>query len=284
MALIGCFVTPHPPIIVPEVGGAQLIEAQATVNAMREAGERTAALAPDTIVLLSPHAPSASHQMGVSLASSYKGSLAFFRAPDVRIESAGDPALGEAIMAQAEKRGIPAVVTASPAEVVDLDWGAMVPLVYLMSGLPEPCRLVLLSFSQLSLGEHTRFGEAVGWTLLAASQRVLYVASGDLSHRLIPGAPAGFDPRGVQFDRTIVEFFGTGEWDRLMSIHPGLAAAAGECGYRSLAVLSGVVAAATSAGATTKNRVLSYEGPFGVGYLVGEVEVTETSHERGTAE
>ncbi len=37
MTLVGCFVTPHPPIIVPEVGGAQVREAQSTFEAMREA-------------------------------------------------------------------------------------------------------------------------------------------------------------------------------------------------------------------------------------------------------
>lgn len=274
MTLIGCFVTPHPPIIVPEVGGAELMEADPTVQAMREAGRRTAELTPETIVLLSPHAAMAGHQMGVSFASSYKGSLAFFRAPDVRLECEGDPELAEVIMAQVKQRGIPVAATASRAEVVDLDWGALVPLLYLTEGLAESFKLVLLSFSQLNCEEHQRFGEAVGRALLDAPERILYVASGDLSHRLIPGAPAGFDPRGQQFDRAVVEFFGSGDWDRLMSIHPGMAAAAGECGYRSLAVLSGVAAAAAGAGGTTKNRVLSYEGPFGVGYLVGEVRVS----------
>ena len=63
-----------------------------------------------------------------------------------------------------------------------------------------------------------------------------------------------------------------------------MAAAAGECGYRSLAVLSGVIAAAEAGGARTQNRLLSYEGPFGVGYLVGEVEITEAAQTLGTAQ
>lgn len=283
MTLIGCFVTPHPPIIVPEVGGAQLMEAQPTVCAMEELRQRTAELAPDTIVLLSPHAPLAAHEMGVSLASSYQGSLDFFRAPGVRVECEGDRALGAAIKAQAEKWGIPTGVTATDGEEAELDWGSLVPLVYLMGGLTSPCRLVLLSFSQLSIQEHRRFGEAAGLAMIESEARVLYVASGDLSHRLIPGAPVGFDPRGVQFDRAIVEFFGSDDWDRLMSIHPGMAAAAGECGYRSLAVLAGVVATA-AAGVETRNRVLSYEGPFGVGYLVGEVELSKPAEKRGITE
>ena len=87
MTLVGCFVTPHPPIIVPEVGGPEVARAQPTVLGMSAVRERTAALAPDTIVLLSPHAPTGSQQMGVSLASSYQGSFAYFRAPGVRVES-----------------------------------------------------------------------------------------------------------------------------------------------------------------------------------------------------
>lgn len=284
MTLIGCFVTPHPAIIVPEVGGAQIREAQSTVDAMREAGGRAAELAPDTIVLLSPHAPIARHQMGVSLACSYKGSLAYFRAPDVRIECAGDQVLAEAILERAEGHGIPSTSIASRAEVLELDWGALVPLVYLMGGLAKPCRLVLLSFSLLSHEEHQRFGQAVAEVILEAKERVLYVASGDLSHRLIPGAPAGYDPRGAEFDKSVAEYFGTGDWDGLVSISPSLANAAGECGFRSLVVLSGVVAATRAAGSGTRNRLLSYEGPFGVGYLVGEVQVFETAEEQGEVE
>ena len=106
--------------------------------------------------------------------------------------------------------------------------------------------------------------------------RVVYVASGDLSHRL-PGSHYGYDPRGVEFDGLVADSFAAGEWRGLLSIDPELAKAAGECGYRSLAVLSGVVAAVQASGAETRNRLLSYEGPFGVGYLVGEVEIAESA-------
>ena len=284
MTLIGCFVTPHPAIIVPEVGGAQLAEAYATVQAMRAVQEKAAALSPDTIVLLSPHAPMAAHHMGVSPASSYAGSLAFFRAPQVSVSAEGDQELAEAMLEASTRSGVPAISTADRREVVELDHGATVPLVYLMGGLPKPCRLVLLAFSQQGVAEHVRFGEVIGQTIIEAPQRVLYVASGDLSHRLIPGAPVGFDPRGERFDRAVVDTFASGDWNGLLSINPGLTAAAGECGYRSLAVLSGVVAAARAAGLQPRNRVLSYEGPFGVGYLVGEVEMAEVPKMQRTPE
>ena len=71
MGLVGCFATPHPPIVVPEVGGSNLADAEATVRAMIAVREMTAALDPDTIVLLSPHSPLARSQLGVSLAGRY---------------------------------------------------------------------------------------------------------------------------------------------------------------------------------------------------------------------
>ena len=98
MGLVGCFAAPHPPIVVPEVGGADLADAEATVRAMIALREKTAALDPDTIVLLSPHSPLARSQMGVSLAAKYKGSLAYFRAPQVRVDVDGDVRLAEALM------------------------------------------------------------------------------------------------------------------------------------------------------------------------------------------
>lgn len=273
LALVGCFATPHPPIIVPEVGGESLVEAKATVSGMGALRKRATQLDPDTIVVMSPHSLLARSQMGVSLASEYRGSLTFFRAPHVRLNAVGDQALGEAILDEALGHGIPATITGSHGEVVELDHGATVPLWYLMGELSRPCSLVVLGFSYLDLEEHVRFGEAIGRAMIAAPKRVIYVASGDLSHRLQPGAPAGYDPRGAEFDRAVADAFASGDWEALLSIDPGLARAAGECGYRSLAVLSGVVAALEAAGGRSRNNLLSYEGPFGVGYLVGEVEI-----------
>lgn len=277
MGLIGCFAAPHPPIIIPEVGGAELDKVKSTVSSMQKLRSRAAALSPDTVVLLSPHAPLMKQKMGVSLASAYEGDLGYFNAPDVLVDAEGDEGLAREILERVQQAGLPVGLIASTGETLDLDHGSMVPLAYVMGDLGPSCRLVLLSFSLQGLQEHAEFGAAVGEALIDAEQRILYVASSDLSHRLIPGAPAGFDPRGAEFDRQVAESFSSGDWRALLSIDPELAQAAGECGYRSLAVLSGVVAASQAAGMHTQNRLYSYEGPFGVGYLVGEVEFTENA-------
>ncbi len=281
IALVGCFATPHPPIIVPEVGGTELENAQATVRAMEVVRRKAASLHPDTIVLLSPHARLLRSRMGVSLAAAYEGTLGYFGAPEVAVEVDADEILARTIFERASESDIPVAATCSPEDTVDLDHGSMVPLVYVLGEMKRPCRLVLLSFSLLDLQEHVRFGETVGEVILEAKERILYVASSDLSHRLLPGAPAGFDSRGSRFDKLVADYFAAGDWRGLLTIDPDVAEAAGECGYRSLAVLSGVVAAAQAAGAETRNELLSYEGPFGVGYMVGEVVVTGAMRTQG---
>jgi aromatic ring-opening dioxygenase LigB subunit len=85
-----------------------------------------------------------------------------------------------------------------------------------------------------------------------------------MSHRLIPGAPAGYDERGRVFDLRIAELLAAGDFDGLNDLDPDLVGAAGECGLRSLIALGGYLEKDDQITAD----VLSYEGPFGVGYLV----------------
>jgi MEMO1 family protein len=273
MTLVGCFVTPHPPIILPEVGGSEVARAQPTVLGMSAVRERTAVLQPDTIVLLSPHAPTGSQRMTVSLASSYHGTFANFRAPGVRVDIEGDLDTARAILEASAKAAVAVAPLDAGVAVDDLDWGAMVPLRFLLGGLTKACRLVLLSFSNLAIAEHVTFGRAIAAALLQVSPRVVYVASGDMSHYLLAEGPYGFDPRGPRFDHAVADAFAKGDWEGLLSIPVEVVKGAGECGFRSLAVLRGLVAAVEAAGIGTQNHLLSYEGPFGVGYLVGEVEI-----------
>ena len=92
------------------------------------------------------------------------------------------------------------------------------------------------------------------------------IASGDLSHRLKSESPAGFDPTAYIFDDEVVDALRSNAPERIVNIDPDLRRLAGECGYRSMLI---------ALGATRKLpracEVLSYEAPFGVGYLVAQL-------------
>ena len=47
--------SPHPPLIVPEIGGSRLKEVQSTVDGMQQMARELAASSPETIVFLTPH-------------------------------------------------------------------------------------------------------------------------------------------------------------------------------------------------------------------------------------
>ena len=273
MGLAGCFVVPHPPVIVPEVGGHHLHAVAATVEAMRRLGQEARALDPDVIVLLSPHAPLQADRMGVGLAAHYRGSLRQFGAPQVEIDLDGDVELAQAILEDALAFGVPVGPLDGLGELMDLDHGTLVPLSFIVRGLERPVKLVLLCFSFLDMQTHLAFGEAIASAIDAASDRVLYVASGDLSHRLTPEAPAGYNPLGQEFDERVVAAFSNGTAEAMLRMPPGLLRAAGECG--SLVVMLGVLR-----GRQYGTRVLSYEGPFGVGYLVGAVDLEREDEPR----
>jgi aromatic ring-opening dioxygenase LigB subunit len=272
MSLVGCYVTPHPPVVVPAVGGSQVEKVRPTLEALQSLAGEAARLAPETIVLISPHAGLDRSHMGVGVSGRYRGDLGLFGAPQAAADLEGDTGLAESVLRDSLAREVPVLPRGRQDGVQTLDHGALVPLYFLLSQLPELPRLVLLTFSLLGTPEHVQFGHAVGTAIEVSGRRTLFVASGDLSHRLLPGAPAGYNPRGKEFDERVAQAFSQGDAETLTHLPPSLVEAAGECGYRSLLVLIGLLGERAF-----RTRLLSYEGPFGVGYLVGAVDLDEGS-------
>jgi AmmeMemoRadiSam system protein A len=80
---------------------------------------------------------------------------------------------------------------------------------------------------------------------------------------LQPGAPAGFHPRAKEFDGAFIECLRAGDYHKLPDFDPELQDLAAED-----AVDSTLVAASAVNWNAAGHEVLSYEGPFGVGYGV----------------
>jgi MEMO1 family protein len=97
-------------------------------------------------------------------------------------------------------------------------------------------------------------------------RRVAFIASGDLSHRLKPQAPAGYNPNAHVFDEQVVAALRSNDPGKIIDIDFNLRRLAGECGYRSM-----LVAIGASSELPLSCEVLSYEAPFGVGYLVAQI-------------
>ena len=248
--------TAHPPILLPEVGGAESQRVQATAHAMEELDAILVAVPATLAIVISPHSPSSMTSLPVRRATRVGGDLARFRAPQVRIEADVDLDLASKLVADGQRAGF----ALTWAEDSELDHGVVVPL-HLLPRTMKSKHCVFLGVSGWPLQRFLAFG---GWLQQWLQHRgAILIASGDLSHRLTPDAPYGFRPEGPVFDRLVIDALRGHDWQRIEGVDPDLVEEAGECGLRPLAILLG---AARAAGLTS--QVLSYEGPFGVGYPV----------------
>lgn len=92
-----------------------------------------------------------------------------------------------------------------------------------------------------------------------------------MSHCLKEEGPYGFNPEGPKFDKDLQEFLTKKEIGNILQlddIYPN----AGECGLRSFVFLMGILDAAKT---VYQPEILSYEGPFGVGYLVADLKIED---------
>jgi len=263
-----CALSPHPPLLVPEIGGESLERVTASRVALQEMSRHVVERRPDTVVIICPHGPVRIDALSMLAAETFE---AWFTGFECRYDLRGDVDMAERIRVAVSAAGYPVF----PYKTFDsyryhfsrgLDHATMVPLYYLKeAGLDAP--LVCLSIAGWSHRDHYFVGKAMQEAFAHAPQNVVFIASGDLSHRLIPTAPAGYEPRGIEFDRRVVDAIGRVDSEDVMRLDDDFIDRIGECGLRPIATMLGLLEGREASG-----RVLAYEGPFGVGYCVAEID------------
>lgn len=265
MLLLGAFIVPHPPLIIPEVGKGDEKKVSDTINSYREVAKCIAALKPDTIILTSPHSIMYSDYFHISPGKSAKGDFGRFGAKNISYRVEYDEEFVEALEAKAEKEGVEAGTLGE--KDASLDHGTMVPLHFINEYLTN-YKLVRIGLSGLSLPDHYRLGRCITETAEKLNRRIVFIASGDLSHKLKEDGPYGYCEEGVRFDQEVTEAMKEGNFLKLLELSPDLCEAAGECGLRSFVIMAGALT-----GKAISSELLSYEGTFGVGYAVCKFKI-----------
>jgi aromatic ring-opening dioxygenase LigB subunit len=254
-------ITPHPPIIIPTIGKpSDLEKISKTIEGMKKLAKEFSKAKPETVILISPHGLLDSDEITISKSPTFVGNFYHFGDFDTEFVFNNNLDLVEKIEKAAKEANIPIKTT----NIKNLDHGTLVPLYYLTQGQPD-IKLVTLTFSFLDSKIHFKFGQILKKVISDKGQetKIAIVASGDLSHRLTPDAPAGFSPRGKEFDQKIVKLLKEKDVKGILNLDKTLLEEAGECGYRSIVILLGVLD-----NLDWKPEILSYEAPFGVGYMV----------------
>lgn len=263
MAIVYGAVLPHPPVIIPAVGGSRVKEVSKTKKALEEVGKRLKAKEIDSVVIITPHGNVSQIAIPVYVNHIFEGNLGYFGADKPVFSFKGDPMLGNEIIKEGRKRNLE---MSHIAETL-LDHGVIVPMYYpTMASFKKPIVPIALAF--LPYRDLYNFGEAIRTASDNQGKKVAVIASGDLSHRLTLDAPAGYNADGKKFDEEIVRLVGKNDAEGILNLDPNLIESAGECGLRSIIILMGALK-----GLEVTPEVLSYEGPFGVGYMVAAFDV-----------
>jgi len=247
--------------MVPEVGGDSVSRVQGSIDAMAEFTRRLIESGAETVLIISPHAPLDARAFVAYPGPQLHGDFAKFGAAAARLSFELDQELLAAIATSAKQHEFDVL----PLNDSGLDHGILVPL-YFLDRNGWKGRVVALGYSFLSNHDHLDFGASLGDAIDTLGRPVALIASGDLSHRLKPEAPAGYHPQAYIFDEQVVDSLRENSPEQIIDIDQDLRRRAGECGYRSMLVALGAIR-----GLPVACDVLHYEAPFGVGYLVAQL-------------
>ncbi len=168
------------------------------------------------------------------------------------------------------------------------DWGIKVPLHFLITNgqwvMNDYLSADLIGNWQLEISnsavlpvlttldspkQHYEWGKKMSLKI-PQERRVAWIASGDMSHRLKEDGPYGFHPSGPKFDQEFIKLLKNKDIQGILNLPENLVEEAGECGLRSFCMLLGALEASKI---QWQPEILSYEGPFGVGYLVADLKI-----------
>ena len=272
MAILGAVIVPHPPLIIPAVGRGREQEVQATIDAYRTAAKQVAAWEPEVLIITSPHQIMYADYFHISPGRGATGDMSAFGASGTKLRLEYDAQLRDEII----RCGEPADLRVGILGQRDpyLDHGTFVPLYFLREAGVD-CPILRIGLSGFSPLDHYRLGQCIAQAVETLGRRAVFIASGDLSHKLKDDGPYGFAPEGPEFDRQITEAMAEGDFLQFLTTDPAFCDRAAECGLRSFQIMAGALD-----GLAVESKLLSYEGVTGVGYGVATFAVTGPDENR----
>ena len=272
MSIIGAFIVPHPPIILPEIGKGEEKKIQKTIDSYRAATKRIAELAPETIVVTTPHSILYADYFHISPGLKAEGDLRQFGVQNMILEANYDKEFVKKLEKNAQEELISAGTLGERNP--GIDHGTLIPLKFI-NEFWTSYKLVRIGLSGERLTVHYQFGKCIAKTAEQLNRRTVFIASGDLSHRLKEDGPYGYRAEGPSFDQKVTHTMETGNFLDFFTLDPEFCENAGECGLRSFVIMAGALD-----GQAVRSTLHSYEGPFGVGYGIASFEITGKDENR----
>ncbi len=249
-------IVPHPPLSIEGIGTKNEISSlRKTLKAFNDLRVGLEKAKPDTVIIISPHGEMEDYNFVINSDSTLKGDYSRFGL-NRSFEFKNDNDIVSQIVYCCEM--IDMFVHTHDSS---LDHGTLIPLNHLLKNINP--NVVHMSFSLLSYEKHYEYGELISNVLENSKKRIAVIASGELSHRLKPKSKAGYSPKGMLFDQLMLKYLAENNIKALLSMENKMIKDVAECGLRSFLVVLGMIHQKKY-----KFNMLSYESPFGIGYLI----------------
>ena len=265
--ILGYYLMPHPPVIVPDIGMGREKEIDSTSNACNKIAAEIASLKPDTIIVITPHSVMFSDAISISDEDRISGDFSNFRCSNIKMDIEIDREFNKKLDMNCHLEGIATI----PVDKnflykynydFHLDHGTMVPL-YFINKYYNDYKLVHINYAPLGDMALYRFGMEIYKVAKELDRKVVIIASGDLSHKLTIDGPYSYSPYGEKFDNEFINALKVGDIKSIFTMDSTMVEEAAQCGMNSVKILLGAMNEHKF-----KGELLSYEGPFGVGYGV----------------
>ncbi|NMF05582.1 AmmeMemoRadiSam system protein A [Clostridium beijerinckii] len=265
--ILGYYLMPHPPIIIPDIGKGEEKKIEETSLACNKIGREVADIKPDTIIIITPHATMFSDAISISDEERISGDLSQFRCTNIKMDIPIDKEFNVKLGTACHVEGIPSVLADS--ELLrrynvnyELDHGSIVPL-YFINKYYNDYKLVHITYSMVGDINLYKFGMEIKNVAEKLNRKAVIIASGDLSHKLKDEGPYSYSPYGELFDKALLGNLEKGDVLGAFNMNKTMISEAGQCGLNSVYILLGAME-----GKEIKGQLLSYQGTFGVGYGV----------------
>jgi aromatic ring-opening dioxygenase LigB subunit len=260
MPIVLSGIVPHPPILMESIGKEHREQLKSTIESLQEINRNLIKYKVDTIIIISSHGAQIPNSFTLNLGKlennemTYWADLEEFGDFKTEFEWKPDIHLSYQIKSYLE--------TKMPLQLINqdkLDHGSTVPLSFLTKDLDD-CQVLCLSPSNLSADDHWQLGRHLREILSNENKNIAIFASGDLSHRV----EEKLNPEQLNFDAQLLRYLEQGNGTEIAKWDLEFVKQNSACVFHPLMIMLGLLE-----DYHWKFIKLSYEAPFGVGYLSG---------------
>jgi aromatic ring-opening dioxygenase LigB subunit len=275
MTLLYSCIAPHGGEIVPSLASKSMFHKfDETRRSMEKMARKISKADPDTIILASPHNLRLLNRIAVVTTENSSGRLVGSSKRSVHLHASCDKAFAEKIVHESEREHLPVVganygTAEGPASDMQMDWGTLVPLWFVLKRPKNKTRIVIVGPSrEIPLRMNYRFGRLLGRMMSDdRKKRFVFVASADQAHAHLKSGPYGFDRAAAKYDRLVVNAIRDNNLGSLLRLNRKFVEKAKPDSLWQIAILAGVVDVVRS-----QSELISYEVPTYYGMACASFE------------